>query len=67
VEDLMEVERQLGYDYAMPGSDAEHYQWICPKCRRSMLALAQGAAFAESSPWMPYLQKEPAGDGHTTR
>jgi hypothetical protein len=67
VEDLIEVEKQLGYDYAMPGNDAEHYQWICPKCRRSMLALAQGAAFSESTPWMPYLQKEPAGDGHTTR
>ena len=42
VEDLITVERQLGYDYEMPGSGAGHYQRICPRCRRSMLALAQG-------------------------
>jgi hypothetical protein len=42
VEDLIEVERQLGYRYEMPGEDAAHYQWICPRCRRSLLALAQG-------------------------
>jgi hypothetical protein len=42
VEDLIGVERALGYRYEMPGSDVEHYQWICPPCRRSMLALAQG-------------------------
>lgn len=42
VEDLIEVERQLGYQYEMQGRPAEHYQWICPKCRRRSLALAQG-------------------------
>ena len=42
VEDLIEVERQLGYRYEIPGSTAEHYQWICPRCRRASLALAQG-------------------------
>jgi len=42
VEDLIRVERELGYRYEMEGSDAEHYQWICPPCRRAMLALAQG-------------------------
>lgn len=67
VEDLITVEKQLGYSYEMPDSEVEHYQWICPRCRRSMLALAQGAAFEESAPWTPYLQKEPAGDGHATR
>ena len=41
VEDLIEVERQLGYRYEM-NSTVEHYQWICPPCRRSLLALAQG-------------------------
>ncbi len=41
VEDLIKVERQLGYRYEM-ANPAEHYQWICPPCRRSMLALAQG-------------------------
>lgn len=42
VEDLIEVERQLGYSYEMPDNSGEHYQWICPPCRRSLLALAQG-------------------------
>jgi hypothetical protein len=42
IEDLIEVERQLGYKYAMKEGPAEHYQWICPRCRRVSLALAQG-------------------------
>ena len=46
VEDLIEVERQLGYRYELAGSAAEHYQWICPRCRRAMLALAQGQLVA---------------------
>jgi hypothetical protein len=41
VEDLIEVERKLGFRYEI-SNQAEHYQWICPKCRRAMLALAQG-------------------------
>jgi hypothetical protein len=45
VEDLIEVERQLGYRYEIPGSEAEHYQWICPPCRRASLALANGLAW----------------------
>jgi len=67
VKDLIDVERQLGYRYEIPGSSIEHYQWVCPKCRRAILALAQGAAFEEAGPWSQYLQKEPAGDGHATR
>ncbi len=42
IEDLIEVERQLGFSYELKDSAAEHYQWICPRCRRAMLALAQG-------------------------
>ncbi len=42
VEDLQEVERRLGYRYEIPGTEAEHYQWICPPCRRVALATAQG-------------------------
>jgi nitrate reductase gamma subunit len=42
VEDLIQVERQLGYRYDIPGSEIEHYQWICPPCRRAMFAIAQG-------------------------
>ena len=37
--DLIEVERRLGYTYELPGGS--HYQWICPRCRRPLLALAQ--------------------------
>lgn len=39
--DLIEVERELGYAYEIPESPAEHYQWICPPCRRTSFALAQ--------------------------
>jgi hypothetical protein len=41
VEDLVRVERELGYRYEAEG-DVEHYQWICPRCRRALLAIAQG-------------------------
>lgn len=41
VKDLIDVERKLGYRYEMPDGQAEHYQWICPPCRRAMFALAQ--------------------------
>jgi hypothetical protein len=45
IEDLILVEQQLGYQYEMPGTTVEHYQWICPRCRRALLGLAQGAAW----------------------
>ncbi len=45
VEDLIEVERRLGYQYALPKHEAGHYQWICPRCRRALLAIAQGATW----------------------
>jgi hypothetical protein len=41
IQDLIAVEQALGYRYEIAGA-AEHYQWICPPCRRAMLALAQG-------------------------
>jgi hypothetical protein len=43
-EDLIDVERRLGFDYAIAG-DVAHYQWICPPCRRALVATAQGAAW----------------------
>jgi hypothetical protein len=46
IEDLIVVEKQLGYCYEMPGTKTEHYQWICPRCRRAILGLAQGALWA---------------------
>jgi hypothetical protein len=42
IEDLIEVEQALGYRYEMDAGVTEHYQWICPPCRRALLALAQG-------------------------
>jgi hypothetical protein len=59
--DLIEVERQLGYRYEIPGSGAEHYQWICPPCRRASFALAQGLAWRDLRGGAPL----PAGDPAT--
>jgi len=41
VEDLIRVARELGYRYELDGPGPDHYQWICPPCRRSMFAVAQ--------------------------
>ena len=46
VRDLAEVERQLGFKYEMGHAKAGHYQRVCPKCRRSLFGLAQGALWA---------------------
>lgn len=42
VNDLIEVERQLGYQYEVSSGSTEHYQRNCPRCRRLLPALAQG-------------------------
>ena len=42
VDDLIDVERQLGYGYELEHDAAGHYQWICPPCRRASFAIAQG-------------------------
>ncbi len=42
VEDLIKVEQQLGFQFETDDSTTVHYQWICPPCRRALLALAQG-------------------------
>ncbi len=46
VQDLIIVERELGFTYEMESKETEHYQWICPKCRRAMFGLSQGAMWA---------------------
>ena len=44
VRDLITVERELGFAYEMaPSSGADHYQQICPRCRRALFGLAQSA------------------------
>lgn len=43
IEDLITVEKQLGYRYEMADAPAQHYQWLCPLCRRAMVCLAHAA------------------------
>jgi hypothetical protein len=43
IRDLTIVEGELGFSYEMPRHDAPHYQLICPRCRRALYGLAQGA------------------------
>jgi hypothetical protein len=48
VRDLMTVEQDLGFSYEMkPATGAEHYQQICPRCRRALFGLAQGAMWRD--------------------
>jgi hypothetical protein len=48
VRDLVTVERELGFSYEMePATGAEHYQQICPRCRRALFGLAQGAMWRD--------------------
>lgn len=56
VEDLITVERQLGYRYEMPEAKGKHYQWTCPQCRRKLLALSQGKLMRKLS--SPYSEQE---------
>ncbi len=44
VDDLISVQRALGFTYETDGP-VEHYQWICPPCRRTLVAIAQGRPF----------------------
>jgi len=46
IEDLITVEGEMGYRYAMPGQPAGHYQQVCPACRRKLLGLAHAALSA---------------------
>lgn len=41
VHDLTTVERELGFSYQLAGGD--HYQQVCPRCRRALFGLSQGA------------------------
>jgi hypothetical protein len=48
IRDLIVVEKQLGFRYDMDASGgAGHYQQICPRCRRALFGLAQGALWTE--------------------
>jgi hypothetical protein len=49
VEDLVKVQQALGYRYELEGGGADHYQRICPSCRRSLIAIAQGSLWERSA------------------
>jgi hypothetical protein len=62
VRDLAIVEQQLGFSYEMkPGEGADHYQQICPRCRRALFGLAQGAL------WQHALTNRISDDGNPPR
>ena len=46
VRDLEQVERELGFSYEL--ADGGHYQQVCPKCRRALFGLTQGALWQRS-------------------
>jgi hypothetical protein len=48
VDDLIEVQRQLGYQYETPNATVDHFQRICPRCRRLLPALLQGRLWQAS-------------------
>ena len=52
VRDLAVVERELGFRYELPRGG--HYQDVCPRCRRALFGLAQGAL------WREYLNDRPS-------
>jgi hypothetical protein len=45
VRDLTTVEQQLGFTYEM-NDQTGHYQNVCPRCRRALFGLAQGAIWS---------------------
>ena len=50
VRDLTTVERELGFSYEMSGTTAvDHYQQICPRCRRALLGLAHASLWDAGS------------------
>jgi nitrate/nitrite transporter NarK len=51
IRDLTTVERELGFRYDLP--EGGHYQEVCPRCRRALFGLAQGAL------WRAYLEDRP--------
>ena len=45
VRDLTIVEQELGFRYELPNGG--HYQEVCPRCRRALFGLAQGALWRQ--------------------
>lgn len=49
IRDLAGVERALGFRYELTDRDG-HYQQVCPRCRRALFGLAQGALWSRAAP-----------------
>ena len=47
VRDLITVERELGFHYELDGG--RHYQDVCPRCRRALFGLSQGALWRDAN------------------
>ena len=62
VADLIAVERELGYDYRVEDAEIDHYQRICPACRRKMLAIAQGNLGARATVVDPIVDLSGIGE-----
>ena len=60
VRDLAVVQQQLGFKYEMNRPSAEHYQQVCPKCRRALFGLAQGAMWRDRWSQSPSERSEPS-------
>jgi len=51
IRDLTVVERELGFRYELqPQSAGQHFQEVCPRCRRALFGLAQAAAWTPARP-----------------
>jgi hypothetical protein len=64
VEDLIVVERQLGFRYEAADPTVEHYQWICPPCRRALVALAQGTLWRRERAGLVRDDRRPPTPAH---
>ncbi len=60
VRDLTVVEGQLGFSYQM--RDGGHYQQVCPRCRRALFGLAQGALWRDSGAGARGVSRDMATD-----
>jgi hypothetical protein len=62
VRDLKVVERELGFRYELSGAGpTQHYQEVCPSCRRALFGLAQSAL------WSPTLSSASSLDAQLPR
>lgn len=60
-EDLIRVEKALGYRFEIDDGSAGHYQWVCPRCRRAMLVLAQSRLWKDELGAEPINMNAPPG------